>query len=94
MFAATARLGFEVFENVRGGAAEFQRGFGGDRFDVGRAANAVGAEDFFGSCSWLKYLSQLDGMRSTLVLAGSMLTTLNPPGTCDLDGAAQLLFVA
>ena len=39
---------FEVFENVRGGAAELERGFGGDGFDVGRAAHAVGAEDFFG----------------------------------------------
>ena len=36
----------QLFENVRGGAAELQRGFRGDRFDVGRAANAVGAEDF------------------------------------------------
>ena len=50
--AAAARLAFEVFEDVRGGAAELERGFGGDRFDVGRAADAVGAEDFFGVCSW------------------------------------------
>ena len=46
--AVSARLAFEIFENVRGGAAEFQRGFSGDRFNIGRAANAVGAEDFLG----------------------------------------------
>jgi len=40
-------LCFEVLENVRGGAAELQRGFGGDGFHVRRAAHAVGAEDFF-----------------------------------------------
>ena len=43
-----ARLAFEVLEDVAGGAAQLEGGFGGDRFDVGRAAHAVGAEDLFG----------------------------------------------
>ena len=33
---------------MRGGAAELQRGLGGDRFDVGGAADAVGAKDPLG----------------------------------------------
>ena len=39
-------LGFKVFENVTGGATQFQRGFRRDRFNVGRAADAVRAENF------------------------------------------------
>ena len=34
------------FENVRGGATEFERGFCGDRLDVRDAANAVSSEKF------------------------------------------------
>ena len=48
VLAASARLAFEVFEDMRGGAAELQGGFGGDGFDVRRAAHAVRAEDFLG----------------------------------------------
>ena len=47
--AVAARLRLQVLENVAGGAAEFEGGLGGDGFDVCRAADAVGAEDFFRS---------------------------------------------
>jgi len=46
--AAAAGLAFEIFEDIRGRAAEFECGFRGDGFNVGRAANAIGAEDFLG----------------------------------------------
>ena len=36
----------ELRDDVRGGAAELQRGLGGHRLDVRHAAHAVGAEDF------------------------------------------------
>ena len=53
--------GFEVFENVGGGAAQLEGGFGGDGLDVGGAADAVGAKDFCGMGSWLGRLVQLPG---------------------------------
>ncbi len=39
-----ASLGLNVLEDVAGGAAKLEGGFGGDRFNVGRAANAIGSE--------------------------------------------------
>jgi len=47
VFAATARLALEIFEDVRGGAAEFKCGLRRDRFDICSPAHTVGAEDFF-----------------------------------------------
>ncbi len=44
---AAARLASKVFENMARGAAQFEGGLRGDRLDVGRAANAIGAEDLF-----------------------------------------------
>ena len=72
-----ARLAFEIFEDVRGGAAEFERGFGGDRFDVGRAADAVGAEDFLG-CAHGIY--SVGGETITLTSGGSTATSATPGG--------------
>jgi hypothetical protein len=40
--AAWCRQAF--LENVRGSPSEFERGLGGDRFNVGDASNAVGSE--------------------------------------------------
>jgi len=42
--AAAAGVAFEGLENMRGRPAQLERGLGRDRLDVGRAADAVGAE--------------------------------------------------
>ena len=68
---------FEIFENVRGGAAEFQRGFRRDGFDVRRAANAVGSEDFFRFAHGVLFLT---GGVITLTLGGSTLTSVTLGG--------------
>ena len=41
-------LRFKIFEDVRGGAAQFQGRFCCDWFDIGCATNTICAEDFFG----------------------------------------------
>ena len=46
--AMAAGLGFEILENMAGRAAQLERGFGGDGFDVGPASDAVGSEYFLG----------------------------------------------
>jgi hypothetical protein len=68
---------FEIFENVRGGAAEFERGFGRDRLDVGGAADAVGAEDFFGQVHGAFSAMRRD---TTFTSVGSTLTSVTPGG--------------
>ena len=50
MATSSARLSFQIFENVTGSAAKFQRGFGSDRLNVRNAANAVSAKDSFEGC--------------------------------------------
>ena len=70
---------FQIFENVRGGAAEFQRGFRGDGFDVRRAAHAVGAEDFSLVAHAISFIAC--GGMMTPTLSGSTLTSVTPDGT-------------
>ena len=50
--APAAGLAFETLEDMAGGAAKLEGGLGGDRLDVGGAANAIGAEDFLGRGHW------------------------------------------
>ena len=58
--AARARgLGFQIFEDMGGGAAQFERGFRGDWLDVGRAANTVRAKNFLGSIHGCKFNGRL-----------------------------------
>ena len=84
--AAAARLAFEVFENVRGGAAQFERGLGGDGFNVGRAADAVRAEDFFGGTHG--FFSG-GGGTITSTLGGSTLTSVTPGGAETSTGSCK-----
>ena len=41
------RARIQLRENMRGRAAELERGLGRDRLDVGDSAHAVGSENFF-----------------------------------------------
>ncbi len=49
MFAAAARFGFQVLENMGGGLAQFEGGFGSDGLDISGAADAVGSKDSLGA---------------------------------------------
>ncbi len=71
MAAAAAGL-MKIFEDMCGGAAQFESGFGGDRLDVGCAAHAVGAKNF----SWIAHgcfdgFSAAGGMTVTVTSGGS-----------------------
>lgn len=45
MTTVATRTGFHVLENMGGGATQFERGFRGDRFNVGNAADTIGTEN-------------------------------------------------
>lgn len=80
MATATARLGFEVFENVRGGASEFERGFSRDWFDIRGTAHAVRPENFI---FWI-HRNVYGGSNSTFTARGEIFTTVTPPGLLSL----------
>ena len=88
-----AGLTGEVAEDVGGGAAELEGGLGGDRFHVGAATDAVGAEDAF-------RVRHDQGGVSGVLLCAATIGDLNPfdqyflrrdgaelgPGGIDMDG--------
>src|SRR6185437_12985568 len=51
--AASAGLGFEIFKNVPGGAAEFQCSFRCDGFNIRNATDTVRTEDLPGCVHWV-----------------------------------------
>ena len=88
--AAAARLERDVFEDVAGGAAQSQRRLGSYRFDIGCAAHAIGAEDFFRSIHSVLSDDLAAGsggeMGSTSTADGSTLTTEIPSGELTRTG--------
>jgi len=76
MPATATGLGLKPLEDMAGSAAQLERGFGGDRLDVRRPADAVGAKDPFAG---RHRLGGLEGM-ITCTSSGRMRTWVTPGG--------------